>query len=144
MRLARRHLEDHRRCRVRRPSSHHRLPLAGGEAYARFRGALAVVNRAAGPRRVRWTNVRLCMRRFNANARMYAVTPDVEGAWRGLLAHVTAEAEVELAYMPYPAPQPLDALWARPDLGCVFMCGYPIALKLARVTPLAAPRPAAA
>ena len=75
---------------------------------------------------------------------MYAVTPDVEGAWRGLLAHVTAEAEVELAYMPYPAPQPLDALWARPDLGCVFMCGYPIALKLARVTPLAAPRPAAA
>ena len=27
----------------------------------------------------------------------------------------------------YPAPQPLSALWARPDLGCAFMCGYPFA-----------------
>jgi ABC-type phosphate/phosphonate transport system substrate-binding protein len=81
--------------------------------------------------------------RFVMNARMYAVTPEVEEAWRGLLAHVTAEAGIGLDYLPYPAPQPLEVLWARPDLGCVFMCGYPIALKLADVTPLAAPIPAA-
>ena len=42
-------------------------------------------------------------------------------------------------YVPYPAPQPLETLWARPDLGCVFMCGYPVALQLAGVVPIAAP-----
>ncbi len=52
-----------------------------------------------------------------------------------LLGHVTDEAGVELDYLPYPAPQPLEHLWTRPDLGCVFMCGYPIALGLADVEP---------
>ena len=77
------------------------------------------------------------------NARMYAVTPEVEAAWRRLLGHITAEAGVTLTYMPYPAPQPLEGLWARADLGCAFMCGYPIALKLAPVIPIAAPIPRA-
>jgi len=78
------------------------------------------------------------------NARMYAVTPEVEAGWRTLLAHITAEADVALTYMPYPAPQPLEDLWTRPDLGCVLMCGYPIALRLAPVIPIAAPIPRAA
>ena len=78
------------------------------------------------------------------NARMYAVTPAVEAVWKSLLERITAEAGVAFAYVPYPAPQPLEALWARPDLGCVFMCGYPIALQLANVVPLAAPIPRAA
>ena len=77
------------------------------------------------------------------NARMYAVTPEVEAAWRTLLGHVTAEAGVALDYLRYPAPQPLEHLWARPDLGCVFMCGYPIALKIADVVPIASPIPRA-
>ena len=76
-----------------------------------------------------------------ANARMYAVTPEAEAAWSRLLAAVAAEAGVPLAYEPYPPPQPLDALWARPDLGAVFMCGFPIALDLAPAVPLAAPIP---
>ncbi|MHB2166734.1 phosphate/phosphite/phosphonate ABC transporter substrate-binding protein [Alsobacter sp. R-9] len=76
-----------------------------------------------------------------ANARMYAVTPAVEEAWRTLLAHVAEEAGVTLDYLPYPAPQPLETLWRRADLGCAFMCGYPIALRLADVTPIAAPVP---
>ena len=80
---------------------------------------------------------------FIANARMYAVAPEAEAAWRELLGHIGATAGVELAYEPYPAPRPLEDLWRRPDLGCVFMCGYPIALGLAEVTPLAAPIPAA-
>jgi ABC-type phosphate/phosphonate transport system substrate-binding protein len=78
------------------------------------------------------------------NARMYAVTPAVEAVWRSLLERITAEAGVPFEYVPYPAPQPLEALWARPDLGCVFMCGYPVALQLANVVPLAAPIPQAA
>jgi ABC-type phosphate/phosphonate transport system substrate-binding protein len=77
------------------------------------------------------------------NARMYSVTPAVEALWKSLLGHVTAEAGVPLAYVPYPAPQPLEALWGRPDLGCVFMCGYPVALQLAPVLPIAAPVPRA-
>ncbi|MBL8700889.1 MAG: PhnD/SsuA/transferrin family substrate-binding protein [Alphaproteobacteria bacterium] len=79
-----------------------------------------------------------------ANARMYAVAPAAEASWQALLAHIAEEADVSLRYVPYPAPQPLEALWARPDLGAVFMCGYPIALRLADVVPLAAPIPAAA
>jgi len=78
-----------------------------------------------------------------ANARMYAVTAEVEALWRALLGEIAAEAEVPLEYVSYPAPQPLERLWARPDLGAVFMCGYPIALGVAAVTPLAAPIAAA-
>jgi ABC-type phosphate/phosphonate transport system substrate-binding protein len=77
------------------------------------------------------------------NARMYAVTPEVEAAWRALLEHVARDAAVALTYVPYPAPQPLEELWRREDLGAVFMCGFPVALELARVIPLAAPIPRA-
>jgi len=72
---------------------------------------------------------------------MYAVTPEVESYWRGLLARVAAQADVALDYLSYPAPQPLEHLWSRPDLGAVLMCGYPIALRLAPVQPIAAPIP---
>jgi ABC-type phosphate/phosphonate transport system substrate-binding protein len=74
---------------------------------------------------------------------MYAVTAEVETLWRGLLEHISADAHVSLSYEPYPAPQPLEELWSRADLGAVFMCGYPIAQKLAAVTPIAAPIPRA-
>ena len=84
------------------------------------------------------------MRNLIANARMYAVTPGVEARWQALLGRIADEAGVPLAYLPYPAPQPLETLWAREDLGCVFMCGYPLALQLAAVRPLAAPVPRAA
>jgi ABC-type phosphate/phosphonate transport system substrate-binding protein len=75
---------------------------------------------------------------------MYAVTPEVEAAWRALLGQIAAEAEADLSYEPYPAPQPLERLWSRGDLGAVLMCGYPIALGLAPVVPIAAPIPRAA
>jgi ABC-type phosphate/phosphonate transport system substrate-binding protein len=77
------------------------------------------------------------------NARMYAVTPEVEAGWRALLERIIGEAGVALTYMPYPAPQPLEDLWSRRDLGCVLMCGFPIALKLAPVIAIAAPIPRA-
>src|SRR5580700_8741380 len=83
------------------------------------------------------------MSEWIANARMYAVTPAVEVAWRELLGHIARESGVPLSYLRYPAPQPLELLWGRADLGAVFMCGYPVALKLAPVTALAAPIPRA-
>ncbi len=76
-----------------------------------------------------------------ANARMYAVTPEAEAAWARIIGHVAEEAGARFDYVPYPAPQPLEDLWRRPDLGCVFMCGYPIALRIADVIPLASPIP---
>jgi len=76
-----------------------------------------------------------------SNARMYAVTAGVEAAWRELLANVAHDAAVELSYVSYPAPLPLEQLWSRADLGSVFACGYPVALKLAPLIPLAAPIP---
>ena len=78
-----------------------------------------------------------------ANARMYAVTPAVEASWRELLGHVAADAGLALDYVPYPAPQPLEELWKRPDMAAVFMCGFPVALGLVPVIPLAAPIPRA-
>lgn len=80
---------------------------------------------------------------FIANARMYAVSPEAEAAWKDLIAHVAEDAGTSFDYVPYPAPQPLEELWRRGDIGCVQMCGYPIALELARVVPLASPIPAA-
>ncbi len=74
---------------------------------------------------------------------MYAVTAQVESLWRGLLERVAAEADVALEYLPHPAPRPLEDLWKRADLGAVLMCGYPIALELADVQPIAAPIPRA-
>lgn len=92
--------------------------------------------------------------RFILNARMYAVTPEAEAHWRAVLEHVVADAgcgespveegSIGFDYETYPAPQPLEVLWRRPDLGAVFMCGYPIALGIADVVPLAAPIPDAA
>jgi ABC-type phosphate/phosphonate transport system substrate-binding protein len=78
---------------------------------------------------------------FIANARMYSVTPEAEAAWRDLLARILATAGVSCAYEAYPAPQPLETLWARRDLGCVLMCGFPIATGLADIIPIAAPIP---
>ncbi|SPA40249.1 ABC transporter permease [Cupriavidus taiwanensis] len=76
-----------------------------------------------------------------ANARMYAVTPQAEAAWRALLARVSERAGVALPYVGHPAPAPVSALWTRPDCGCVFMCGYPYASAPVAPQLLAAPVP---
>ncbi len=80
---------------------------------------------------------------YVSNARMYAVSPVAEAAWKNLIAYVAEDAGTSFDYVTYPAPQPLENLWRRSDIGCVQMCGYPIALNLARVVPLASPIPAA-
>ena len=84
------------------------------------------------------------MSEWIANARMYSVTPAAEAEWESLLAHIARDAGITMTYESYPAPQPLERLWARADLGAVLMCGFPVALKLAPVVPIAAPIPAVA
>ena len=77
-----------------------------------------------------------------ANARMYAVNPAVEEAWRRLFDEVSRAADIPLRYVEHPAPKPLDELWARDDLGLAFMCGWPFAHSYPEVQPVAAPVPA--
>ena len=76
-----------------------------------------------------------------ANARMYAVTPAVKAAWRHLFDWAAKESGVPLSYIDHAAPAPLEALWARGDLGAAFMCGFPFASAAVRPLVLAAPIP---
>jgi ABC-type phosphate/phosphonate transport system substrate-binding protein len=81
------------------------------------------------------------MQNLVANARMYAVSPEVEAEWTALLTHVGEDAGLALAYVTHPPPADLEELWRRPDLGAAFMCGYPLALERHPVVPIAAPIP---
>jgi len=76
-----------------------------------------------------------------ANARMYSVTAQAAMAWRALLEWVFERASVHCQPIDYPPPKPMASLWARPDLGCAFICGYPYALAAPKPTLLAAPVP---
>ena len=76
-----------------------------------------------------------------ASARMYSWSPTLTAAWRRLLEWVAARAEAPLDVLELADPYPLEKLWARDDLGCVFMCGYPWAMLAERPHLLAAPVP---
>jgi ABC-type phosphate/phosphonate transport system substrate-binding protein len=72
---------------------------------------------------------------------MYAVDAEAADAWRTVLRWVIDRAGVDAEVIDYPPPQPLPALWARDDLGCAFMCGYPISQSSVPPIVLAAPLP---
>jgi ABC-type phosphate/phosphonate transport system substrate-binding protein len=74
-----------------------------------------------------------------ANARMYGVAPGAVAAWRALFGHVADRSGVALEILDHAFPAPLAALWARPDLGCAFMCGWPFVRGVTDVVPVAAP-----
>lgn len=76
-----------------------------------------------------------------SNARMYSQNPSAGAAWVALLARVAKAAEVPLEPFDYPAPRPLEEMWERPDLGLVFMCGFPRKKYFPRTIPIAAPVP---
>lgn len=76
-----------------------------------------------------------------ANARMYAVAPGADAAWRALFAHVMRVSGVQLRMLDHPPPSSLPELWARPDLGATFMCGWPFAREGATRPIVAAPVP---
>jgi ABC-type phosphate/phosphonate transport system substrate-binding protein len=76
-----------------------------------------------------------------ASARMYAWSASLAAAWRRLLAAIIARAGVDVSVLDEHDPTPLDELWQRRDLGCAFMCGYPLALRPDRPRVLASPVP---
>jgi ABC-type phosphate/phosphonate transport system substrate-binding protein len=76
-----------------------------------------------------------------ANARMYAVAPGAAAAWKRLFAWLSAHSGIDLEAIDHAAPAPLEALWARSDLGCAFMCGFPFARSHPQPKIVAAPVP---
>jgi ABC-type phosphate/phosphonate transport system substrate-binding protein len=76
-----------------------------------------------------------------ASARMYSWSPTLTAAWRRLLEWVAQRSGGALKVLELADPYPLEELWAREDLGCVFMCGYPWAMRAERPHLLAVPVP---
>jgi len=79
-----------------------------------------------------------------ANARMYSATPRTKQAWRTLMSWVLRDAGLDWEVIDYDAPQPLNALWARDDLGLAMMCGLPFARRVPQPQLVAAPVPSPA
>lgn len=76
-----------------------------------------------------------------ANARMYSATPRVKAAWQRLLRWVLDDAGLDWDVIGHDAPAPLDALWARDDLGLAMMCGLPLSRRQPAPQLIAAPIP---
>ncbi|MFT4185530.1 MAG: PhnD/SsuA/transferrin family substrate-binding protein [Rhizobium sp.] len=76
-----------------------------------------------------------------ACSRMYNLSPKIAGLWDDLFAWLGAVSGIALDIVSHAAPAPLSELWARPDMGAVFMCGFPFSLLSPeeRPIPLAAP-----
>ena len=75
---------------------------------------------------------------------MYNIGPVVTAAWDGLYRWLSTDTGVELPIVYNAFPEPIEALWTRPNMGCVLMCGYPFIRATSRPTLLAAPVPAPA
>lgn len=73
---------------------------------------------------------------------MYNVNAAVALLWRDLFEEIASRAGVALEMIAHPAPAPLAELWSRPDLVCVFMCGWPFRRTWRNCRIVAAPVPA--
>ncbi|MGY5777353.1 phosphate/phosphite/phosphonate ABC transporter substrate-binding protein [Rhizobium sp. LEGMi135b] len=71
---------------------------------------------------------------------MYNLSPKISGLWDRLFHWLGNRSGVKLEVIAHAAPAPLSELWARPDMGAVFMCGFPFS----RLSPAERPRPLAA
>lgn len=76
-----------------------------------------------------------------ANSRMYNATPRVKAGWDRIFAFVAERSGIALEIVDHPAPASIETLWQRPDMGCVFMCGWPFAMADTRPRIVCAPVP---
>lgn len=72
--------------------------------------------------------------------RMYNAVPAAARAWRLLFERVFADAGVDVSFIEHRWPEPIAQLWAKPDLCCAFMCGWPFA-RSGVMQPIATPVP---
>jgi len=71
---------------------------------------------------------------------MYNAGPKAAAAWRALFSRVFADTALDPQWIEHRWPQPIAELWARPDLACDFMCGWPFA-RYGRMQPIVVPVP---
>jgi ABC-type phosphate/phosphonate transport system substrate-binding protein len=71
---------------------------------------------------------------------MYNAVPAAARAWRALFERVFADTGLDIAIVEHRSPEPIAQLWARPELCCAFMCGWPFA-RSGAMQPIAAPIP---
>lgn len=64
---------------------------------------------------------------MKTSLRMYNAGARAASAWQRLFERVFAELRLEIGFVPHGWPDPIADLWARPDLCCDFMCGWPFA-----------------
>lgn len=76
-----------------------------------------------------------------ACSRMYNLSPKISASWDRFFHWLASRSGVEIEVIAHAAPAPLSELWGRPDMGAVFMCGFPFSRLAAdeRPLPLAAP-----
>lgn len=79
-----------------------------------------------------------------ACSRMYDVAPAARASWHAAFVRLSALSGVPLTPFVHAAPDPIEDLWARADMGCAFMCGWPWTMASPRPVPLAAPVPSPA
>ena len=79
-----------------------------------------------------------------ASFRMYNAGPKATAAWHALFTRVFADARVAVDIVEHRFPQPIESLWAEPELCAAFMCGWPFARSGAAMQPIAAPIPSPA
>lgn len=72
--------------------------------------------------------------------RMYEAVPPAAAAWRALFERVFVDLGLDIRVIEHRHPQPIDALWAEPELCCAFMCGWPFA-RSTGMQAIAAPVP---
>jgi ABC-type phosphate/phosphonate transport system substrate-binding protein len=73
--------------------------------------------------------------------RMYEAVPAAAAAWRALFGRVFGDLGLDIRIVEHKFPQPIDALWAEPELCCAFMCGWPFARSTSGMQAIAAPVP---
>ena len=78
-----------------------------------------------------------------ACSRMYNVTPQAMKHWNALFQFVGHRTGLDLQIIAHAAPAPLAELWSRDDLGCAFMCGWPLARTYPQMHLVVAPVPVA-
>jgi len=75
---------------------------------------------------------------------MYNATPAVWTAWLRLFGRVFDELGLDIVVIDHGWPDPIEALWQRPDLCCTFMCGWPFIRSTTPMQAIAAPVPSLA
>jgi len=72
---------------------------------------------------------------------MYNLGPGIRDLWDALFDWLGREGGIKMTAISHAAPAPLSDLWGRPDVGAMFMCGYPWSIMgvETRPQPLVAP-----